>query len=151
MKTFELIDAQIDSKLEGYIHWVHRIQRQGKAKLKSRLWRPLSWLMLKSIQSSGATPIGCMDTNIEQSCLQKLRKVKGNHPSLESLANYSQKLAWALEACGGQISPGPCEHRNISWAAWWAFRWLALRDESSSHNQVGWIRSRKAGTGRPDA
>jgi hypothetical protein len=40
MRTFELIDAQISSKLEGYINWVHMwctqwIQRQNKATLES--------------------------------------------------------------------------------------------------------------------
>jgi hypothetical protein len=32
-KTFELIDAQINSKSGSYTHWVH-LQRQDKAKLK---------------------------------------------------------------------------------------------------------------------
>jgi hypothetical protein len=40
VKTFELIDAQMNSKLEGNTHWVHlwctqQVQRSNKATLKS--------------------------------------------------------------------------------------------------------------------
>jgi hypothetical protein len=48
MNIFELINTQINSKLGNYTHSVH----------KSILWRPLSWLVIKSIQSSGLHPLG---------------------------------------------------------------------------------------------
>jgi hypothetical protein len=53
VKTFELINTQINSKLGVYTHWVHQ---KENVELKSRQWRPLNCLVLKSIQSSGATP-----------------------------------------------------------------------------------------------
>jgi hypothetical protein len=73
---------------------------------KSRLWRPLSWLMFKSIQSSGLhhdAPQWIQRQN--KAALKSLKKSKHNS-SLESRANYSQKLAWASRACGGWISLG---------------------------------------------
>jgi hypothetical protein len=92
VKTFELIDAQINSKLRG-LQCTQWIQRQIKSALKSKIVKTFELIDARiNSKLEGYTYWVHLDTNMEQSYTQKLRKIKGHDSSLESRANYSQKL-----------------------------------------------------------
>jgi hypothetical protein len=71
MKTFELIDTQINSKLRGYTHWVARDTMHP------------------------------MDTGMEQICLQKACKKQMTSFLLRFLSQLLSKVGLSLGACGG--------------------------------------------------
>jgi hypothetical protein len=63
VKTFELINTQINSNLGGYIHWVHGApngHKGPKRTLNSKADMKTFELINTQINSKlGATPIGC--------------------------------------------------------------------------------------------
>jgi hypothetical protein len=83
VKTFELIDAQINSNLKGYTHCVHLrctqwIQRRIKASPRSKIEKAFELIDAQINSKLGATPIGC--TWIQRwskVALKSLEKSKG--------------------------------------------------------------------------